>query len=219
MGPHPASGDITPPPVTAAATTDGPERVIALSDGVFAIAITLLVLEIVPHIAPTATGGELLRELGEMAPALVAYFLSFLVIGRFWDTHRRFFRYIHLADSGVVWRNLLVLLWVTLIPATAALLGSHWREPIAVALYALNLLLALASFWGLWRYISGGGYLRREGLHAMTGHYIDRFAAISFVGFALAIVAAFLSAPVSLALVFLTTTLARILARRTVTAG
>jgi uncharacterized membrane protein len=219
MGPHPVGGDITPRSATATTTTDGPERVIALGDGVFAIAITLLVLEIVPHIAPTVTGGQLLRELGEMAPALVAYFLSFLVIGRFWDTHRTFFRYIHLADSGVVWRNLLVLLWVTLIPATAALLGSQWREPIALVLYALNLLLALASFWGLWRYVSGGGYLRREGLHAMTGHYIDRFVAISSIGFMLAIVAAFLSAPVSLALVFLTTTLARTMARRILADG
>jgi uncharacterized membrane protein len=119
----------------------------------------------------------------------------------------------------VVWNNLLVLLWVTLIPATAALLGSHWQEPIALALYALNLLLAILSFWGLWRYVSSGGYLRREGLHAMTDRLLDRYVAFTAIGFGLAILAAFLSPPVSLALVLLTTTLARTLARRILIAG
>jgi uncharacterized membrane protein len=190
------------------------DRIIALSDGVFAIAITLLVLDIVPHIPNTVTGAQLVHDLLDMAPALAAYFLSFLVIGRFWDTHRTFFRYIHLADARVAWANLLVLLWITLIPATAALLGSHVREPAALALYAVNLLLATASLWVLWQYASAAGYLRQEGLHARVGQYLDRFAVASAVGYALAIPAAFLSPPVALALVFLTTTFARTTARR-----
>jgi TMEM175 potassium channel family protein len=206
-------------PGSGGTTTDSPDRVIALNDRVFAIAITLLVLEIVPHFGPAVTGGELQRELLDLWPELVAYFLSFLVIGRFWDTHRAFFQHIYLADSRVVWNNLLVLLWVTLIPATAALLGSHWQEPIALALYALNLLLAILSFWGLWRYVSSGGYLRREGLHAMTDRLLDRYVAFTAIGFGLAILAAFLSPPVSFALVLLTTTLARTLARRILIAG
>jgi uncharacterized membrane protein len=213
------SGDTTSAPAASSRTTDSPDRVIALSDGVFAIAITLLVLEIVPHVAPTVTGTELHRALQDLAPNLVAYFLSFLVIGRFWDTHRTFFRCIDLADSRVVWINLLILLWVTLIPATAALLGSHWQEPIALALYALNLLLGIASFWGLWHHVSTSDLLRREELHALTGQYLDRYYAASALGFALAIVTAFLAAPVSLALVFLTTTLARTMARRVLVAG
>jgi uncharacterized membrane protein len=213
------SGDRTQHSVPTKTTADSPDRIVGLSDGVFAIAITLLVLEIVPHIAPTVTGSELRQELMALAPQLVAYFLSFIVIGRFWDTHRTFFRYINLADSHVVWNNLLILLWITLIPATAALLGSHWREPIALALYALNLLLAIASFWGLWRHISRGGYLRQQELHAMTGQYIDRYVAASAVGFTLAIITAFLNAPLSLMIVFLTTTLARTMARRILTSG
>jgi uncharacterized membrane protein len=195
------------------------DRIITLSDGVFAIAITLLVLEIVPHIADTVTGRRLVRALLDMAPALAAYFLSFLVIGRFWDTHRTFFRYIHLADWRVTWANLLALLWITLIPATAALLGSHVREPAALTLYAVNLLLATASLWALWRCASSAGYVRQEGLHARVGQYLDRYAAASAVGYALAIPAAFLSPLAALALVFLTTTLARTTARRVLTPG
>jgi uncharacterized membrane protein len=190
------------------------DRTIALSDGVFSIAITLLVLEIVPHIADTVTGRDFVSALLDMAPALVAYFLSFLVIGRFWDSHRIFFRFINRADARVVWANLAVLLWITLIPATAALLGSHWEEPVALALYAVNLLFVIGSLWVLWRLASSGGHLSQDGLHTRAGQYIDRYAAMSSVGFALAIPAAYLSPPVALLLVFLTTAVARTLARR-----
>jgi uncharacterized membrane protein len=186
---------------------------------VFAIAITLLVLEVVPHIPDTVTGWQLAQELLAMAPKLAAYFLSFLVIGRFWDTHRRLFHYIHLADARVVWANLSVLLWITLIPATAALLGSHLREPASLALYAVNLLLVMASLWMLWWRASAAGLLRHEELHARAGHYIDRYVWISAAGFALAIPAAFVSTPIALALVFLTTTLARVIAQRILAPG
>jgi TMEM175 potassium channel family protein len=178
------------------------------------------VLEIVPHIANTVTGPELIRELLDLAPELVAYFLSFLVIGRFWDTHRNFFHHISLADARVSWINLLVLLWITLIPATAALLGSHWREPVALILYALNLLLATTSFWLLWRYVTSARYVQEEGLPATTRTYLDRhdrYAGVRPAGYALVIPVAFLSPSVALALVFLTTALARTIARRVLT--
>jgi uncharacterized membrane protein len=189
-------------------------RIIGLSDAVFAIAITLLVLDIVPHIAETVTGVHLLHALLDMAPALAAYVLSFLAIGRLWDVHRTLFRYIPVADSRVVWTNLYVLLWVTLIPATAALLGSHLHEPPAVILYAINLLLATGALWVLWRTASSSGYLQREGLQTRVDPYIDRYAAASLVGYALAIPAAFLNPLIAFALVFLTTTFARAVARR-----
>jgi uncharacterized membrane protein len=193
------------------------DRVVALSDGVFSIAITLLVLELVPHIAETVTGRELVRALAEMWPAFVAYLLSFLVIGRFWDTHRGFFKYIHAADTRVVWANLAVLLWVTLIPATAALLGAHWQEPAALTLYAVNLLLEIASLWVVWRHAAATGYLYGERLHARMGQYVDRYALVSVAGYALAVPAAFLSPPIALALIFLTTILARTVAQRVLT--
>ncbi len=194
------------------------DRVLTLSDGVFAIAITLLAFNIVPHIAATVTGSQFVRALWDLAPALVTYFLSFLVIGRFWDSHRSFFRYISLADSRVSWINLLVLLWITLIPATAALLGSHWQEPVALILYALDLVFTMMSYWLLWRYVSSARYLREEAVPATAPHYLERYIGFSAVGYTLAIPAAFLSPPVALGLIFLTSTLARILARRVLAA-
>jgi uncharacterized membrane protein len=199
---------------SSGASTYSRDRLISLSDGVFSIAITLLVLDVVPHIADTVRDRQLVGELLGMVPSLVAYLLSFLVIGQFWNTHRTCFRFVFLADTRVVWANLSALLWVTLIPATAALLGSHLTEPVALALYAINLLLVVVSLWLLWRWATLAGYLRLEELHARSGTYVDKYAAISVFGFTLAIAAAFVSPPVALGLVFLTTTLARTLASR-----
>jgi len=211
-----ASGADAPAP---RASADARDRLLALCDGVIAIAITLLVLELVPHVAEEVTGGALVDALLERWPELLAYFLSFLVIGRLWDTHRRFFEHIPVADIRAVWITLLFLRWVTLIPATAALLGSHGQEPTALILYAANLLLATATLWGLWRYVSSAGYLRREGLPPRTEPSVDRYFAVSLVGYALIVPAAFLSPTLALLLIFLTTVLARTLAGRLLAPG
>jgi uncharacterized membrane protein len=215
------TGSASPPPAPPASppreSSYSRDRILAFSDGVFAIAITLLVLEIVPHIAGAVAGPQFARALLDLAPELVAYFLSFLVIGRFWDTHRVFFRFIAVGDARVSWLNLLILLWITLIPATAGLLGSHWQEPAALTLYALNLLLAIASYWLLWRYVSSAQYVREEGLAAASQLHLDRYVGVSALGYALAIPAAFLSPFLALALIFLTTAVARTVARRALT--
>lgn len=188
-------------------------RIVALSDGVFAIAITLLVLDIIPHIPDSVTGSELLRRLQDMAPEVAAYVLSFLVIGRFWDYHRSIFRHVYLADSRVVWFNLITLLWITLIPASAALLGSHAQEPVAIVLYSLNMIFATATLWALWRYVASAKYVRREKMHGMTDRYIDRFLGVSALAYLLAIPAAFLNARLALLVIFLGAALGRTLAR------
>jgi TMEM175 potassium channel family protein len=206
-------------PISERASAYSRDRIITLSDGVFAIAITLLVLDVVPKIPSEITGSDLARELLAFWPKLVAYGLSFLVIGGFWDYHRTYFRFIHVADGRAVWANLNVLLWITLIPASAALLGSHIRESGALILYSLNLLLAILALWLLWRYASSAGYLQREGLHERVGHYIDRFTAVSVLGYGLAVPAAFGAPYAALALVLLTTTLARWAARRVLIVG
>jgi uncharacterized membrane protein len=195
------------------------DRILALSDGVLSIAITLLGLELVPQIGGEVRGGELVQQLGALAPVFVVYFLSFVVIGRFWDAHRSFFRHIYQADSRLAWHNLAILVWITLIPATTALLGSHGQEPVAITLYAVNLLLATASLWMLWRYAASAGHLRLEAEPARTHAYIDRYVAICFLGYTSAIPAAFLSPSVALAVVFLTAALARLIARRSLGPG
>ena len=193
------------------------DRIVALSDGVFSIAITLLAFAIVPTIASSVTGPAFGAELAARVPDFVTFVVTFLVIGRFWDTHRIFFRYISVGDYRVSWLNLLVLLWITLLPASEVLLRSHWQEPVAITVYALNLVLAMASYWALWRYVSASKYVREEALSVASNLHIERFVGLSVLGFALAIPIAFVSPLLALVVVVLTTVFARTIARRVLT--
>jgi uncharacterized membrane protein len=112
-------------------------RIVAFSDGVFAIAITLLVLNLgVPeHIA----GDDLTKALWEQRQDLFAYALSFAVIGRFWIIHHRFFSEVTGFDSRLLTLNLFYLAWIVLIPFSSQVLGDHGGDTGAIVLYAANL--------------------------------------------------------------------------------
>ena len=98
-------------------------RIEAFSDGVFAIAITLLVLNLqVPEIA---TVSELASKLGALWPKLVSYVLSFMVVGIYWVAHHNTFHYIKRSDRNLLWLNILMMLFVVFIPFPAALLGQY----------------------------------------------------------------------------------------------
>jgi len=113
-------------------------RIVAFSDGVFAIAITLLVLSIeVPSVDPDALG-DALRDLdGDV----VAYFIGFAVIGMFWYGHSAAYSHLERATGSIVVTNLAFLSMIALMPFTTAVLGAY-DEPIAVAVYAANVGLA-----------------------------------------------------------------------------
>jgi uncharacterized membrane protein len=127
-------------------------RLEAFSDGVFAIAITLLVIEIRP---PTPAAGEsLARALWEQWPHYLGYFLSFLVLGVMWLNHHRIFEPAVRVDGIVLVLNLNLLLWAVLIPFPTAVVADFLREggddaKTAVALYGGVILLAAISFTAL----------------------------------------------------------------------
>jgi TMEM175 potassium channel family protein len=104
----------------------GPERVIALSDGVYAIALTLLILDIrLPELPQPVSSQEFEVALLALQPQLFSYALSFAVIGIFWLAHHRYFRYIKRVDSTLSVLNLLSLFWVAFIPFPTALVGQY----------------------------------------------------------------------------------------------
>ncbi len=112
-------------------------RIVAFSDGVFAIAITLLVLGLG---VPRQLHGESLAEaLWAQRQSLFAFALSFAVIGRFWVIHHRFFGDVVGFDGRLLGLNLFYLAWVVLIPFSSEVLGDHGGETAAVVLYAANL--------------------------------------------------------------------------------
>ena len=122
-------------------------RIVAFSDGVFAIAITLLVLNL--SVPEHLHGDDLNKVLWEQRQDLLAYAISFAVIGRFWVVHHRFFSSVVGFDGRLLGLNLFYLGWVALFPFSAQVFGDHAGDTAAIVLYALNLapLLWLVLFF------------------------------------------------------------------------
>ena len=135
-------------PVSAGPHGDlpGVDRLLALSDGVVAIAITLLVLQLnvpLPAALPNPdSASELASELGKGADQLVSYVISFYVIAQFWLVHHRVFRRITGQQEGLAWWNFAFLFTITFMPFTSDLLGKFSANPLAIDIFAANLLLA-----------------------------------------------------------------------------
>lgn len=134
-----------------------PARVLAFSDGVFAIIITLLVLEI--HV-PELTGGESLAQaLREVRPSFVAFLISFVVIAIAWAGHRDLFTQIRLTDRALVWLNILYLLPLCVLPFGAALISRYASDSVALRMYGILLMAIAAMRLIIWIYATGRTHL------------------------------------------------------------
>ena len=141
------------------AAEEGIGRILALSDGVFAIAVTLLILDIA--VPATTSDDDLAKVLLNLWPRYLAYVLSFVVIARFWVIHHQTFRLIVRDTPALVWLNFLLLLFIAFLPFPTAVLGSHEGSPAAAVLYATAVgLTSSASAAYLW-YATGRGNLLR----------------------------------------------------------
>ncbi len=134
-----------------------PARVLALSDGVFAIILTLLVLEL--HV-PELTGGANLRgALREVRPSFIAFVISFVVVAIAWAGHRDLFTLIRRTDRKLVWLNLLYLFPLSILPFGASLLARYDREPVALHLYGILLIAISVTRLTIWFYATRHPYL------------------------------------------------------------
>ena len=126
------------------------DRLLALSDGVVAIALTLLVLQLtVPgRLANPQSAVDLAAGLSHDADQLISYVISFYVIAHFWLIHHRVFRQLSGQQEGLAWWNFAFLFTITIMPFTSALLGQYASNPLAVDIFALNLLLASLATQG-----------------------------------------------------------------------
>jgi uncharacterized membrane protein len=133
--------------------TIGKSRIEALSDGVFAIAMTLLVLKLdVPQVMHHSSNEAMLGQLVGMAPAFIAYVVTFLIAGGFWFLHQLTFHFIRQVDSFLVWVNLIFLLLVALLPFSAGLMTHLFIHPVSQLFYFGNQ-LAIALLLNLhWQY-------------------------------------------------------------------
>jgi uncharacterized membrane protein len=178
-------------------------RLEAFSDGVFAIAITLLVLEL--HLPDTGTG-SLSHALAHEWPQFAAYLTSFLIIGIMWVNHHSMFRQIARTDRTLLFLNLLLLLWTGLLPFPTELIARYLRAPgpdahIAAAVYSLNLTLAAIAFSLIWAHAVRSRLVEQPMTSRQQWHSIARFSVGTLV-YAATIGLSFLSAPITLAVQF-----------------
>ena len=132
-----------------------PDRVVTLTDGVFAIIMTILVLDL--EVPGTSDGQSVAESLKDLAPTFSAFVISFLLLGMYWVWHRGTFAQVKYADYRLVWLNLLFLLPMSMIPFAASTLGSHPRDATALRLYGVILvavtLLRSLLVWYLHRHM------------------------------------------------------------------
>ncbi len=129
------------------------------SDGVFAIAITLLVLEIRVPTVQKVTSAQLWHALVALWPQYLSYVTSFLIIGIYWLNHHSAFHYIRYLDRGMVWRNLVLLMLIAFIPFPTAVIGRYGGLPSAVFFYGLTLFVTAAYVNFFWWHTVRHGYL------------------------------------------------------------
>ena len=149
------------------------ERIGALSDGLFAIAMTLIVLEIRVPTLPEHTDLALLGALGDLAPRFVTYGLSFLTLGIFWNGQQTQLSYIDKGNRDLAWLELLFLAIIALFPFTTSLLAEDIELRLALGLYWLNIFLSGAVLYAIWMYAERAGIVR-EGTPADVGRLIRR---------------------------------------------
>jgi len=135
-------------------------RLEAFSDGVFAIVITLLILEIK---LPEVGYDELPHALIEALPRIAAYVMSFAIIGLYWISHHRASELIVKVDGAILWLNLLLLLLISFLPFPTSLLGRYPYEPLPILIYGANLLACNAVGFGMLSYVLHHAHLAEPG--------------------------------------------------------
>jgi uncharacterized membrane protein len=163
-------------------------RIVAFSDGVFSIAMTLLVLNL--GIPKDLANGEVASALWDQRENFFAYALSFAVIGRYWLVHHRFFSQVTAFDGRLIALNMLYLGWIVLIPFSSEVLGEHGGTTAAVILYAANLTAVVLIGMGM------SADARRAGLTSidLASHGEQRWRSLYIAGiFLLSIPVAFVA--------------------------
>jgi uncharacterized membrane protein len=122
-------------------------RLEAFSDGVIAIIITIMVLELkVPHPVGDAAHTAALADLKPLLPVFLSYILSFLYVGIYWNNHHHLFHATKEVTGGILWANLHLLFWLSLFPFTTGWMGSNHFGPMPTAVYGGVLFMASIAF-------------------------------------------------------------------------
>jgi uncharacterized membrane protein len=178
-------------------------RVLTFNDGLYAIAMTLLIVSIaVPTISDGDNVGDLADALNDLAPNFISFFISFAVIGRYWMAHHQFVSLLRAMDQQFIFLNLIYLAFIAFLPFPTALLGEYFENPLSVAIYATNVGIVSAMEVALFRRA-----YRADLLGQRLTPEVYRFGVIASLSpvlfFVLSIPFAFLSTTLAVAMWFL----------------
>lgn len=172
-------------------------RIEALTDGIFAVAMTLLILDIkVPVVTDAA---QLPRALFALWPRCASYAISFLMLGIYWVGQHNQFHLIRHTDRTVLWINIVFLMTISFVPFSTALLSSYPLQQAAVVVYGGNLIVIGLILYGHWSYATHGRRLVDPELEERIVRTVERRILIGPALFALAIAVSFFSLRAALA--------------------
>lgn len=146
-------------------------RLEAFSDGVLAIIITIMVLELKP---PETTS---LEGLSSIAPIFISYLVSFIYVGIYWNSHHHLFQITEVVNGKILWANLHLLFWLSLIPFTTSWIGENHIEAVPVALYGFVFLMSGISFLLLKRQILKN-HEESASIHQMIGSHKKEYISL-----------------------------------------
>ena len=147
---------MTGQPTDPAAPPANNSRILSLSDGVFAFAMTVMVLTLdVPNVEKV-TPAQLPRSVLDQWPQFLSYSITFLVIAQFWNAHHRVFDYIRGHDDILRWLNILFLFCISFLPFPTDLVGDYHNVQFAIVFYDLSMIVTSAALSALWWYASHG---------------------------------------------------------------
>jgi uncharacterized membrane protein len=196
------------------------ERIVFFSDAVFAIAITLLAIEVrLPDLPPGQTDASFLDALAAVGPSFFAFVLSFVVIASFWVGHYRTFRYVVDADGRLVAINFAFLFCIAILPFPTSIIAHEGNLASAAIIYAAFGFATGALATLLWVYPARIAHLTAPNVTAEIARYVTYRAAVIPVVFAVSIPVALVAPPLAWVLWFSSAGIQAIVTRRYRTSG
>ncbi len=177
-------------------------RIETFSDGVIAIIITILVLELkLPALASGFSSQAFYLAMIDIAPKLLAYLFSFIVISIFWVNHHNLLHHLSHTTAGLLWHNNHLLLWLSLIPIPTGFIGEHPFNKYAIAFYAFVMFMAALSFTLMSRYAMFKGDLMNKTIRAHIRRSLIRRSWVGPSIYGMSIMASFINTYLAWALI------------------
>src|SRR3984885_6121245 len=156
-----------PPPARRYRT----DRTEGISDGVFAVALTLLILDVK---LPEGGVNELVHNLGAIAPRLGTFALSFAIVAYYWLVHHLIFASLRGVKVALIWANMLFLFTIAVLPFSTAVLGRYALAPVALAMYGANLAACTSTLAGVW-FVADRSHITEQPTVSQRRYIVRRF--------------------------------------------